>query len=549
MDKKAKEPLLQGLFPLKVNVGEEVFRSNILSSIKRDLPWLQGHPAHDGRIVIVAGGPSLADSEPIIRSMKADGFKIMAVNNTVRWLLERGIFPDYQVMLDAQPSVSRFVIKHEGIQYLIASQCAPETFDAAGETILWHPHIEGIKEFVGDRECALIGGGTTVGLQAMSISFALGYRYLHLIGFDSSYRDGEGHAYPQEENEGEPLVNVIFNGKRFVCARWMCHQVEEFKGVLNQLLDADCTVSVSGEGFLQEVFRDMLKTVLTAVYDLAVSPPTYDFIAFLAEAEKARIAGGHTHIDVVFIPGPIGGFRDDNLPPSISAREGMLQRICIPACRLLPSVRNVTVRKDRQPVEGNIFPEGWTVINPVAHYGAKYLHDAKPCLKATQSAVNYVKARLPEKYATITLREAEYWPERNSDKAEWYKVARWLDREGYTPVFIPDTSGGDIPGYTNFREASLDVDIRVAAYEGAALNLGVVNGPFALLYAMNVPYMVFKVITPECVSTTKEFLAAHGMTEGMQFSPNGKTVWKDDTAENIIRELRLFFDVPERLTA
>lgn len=520
----AEKSLLQGLFPLQVNVGEGVFRSNILSAIERDLPWLQQCEEHGGQVVIVAGGPSLADSVGQIRLLVDNGFKVIAVNNTANWLLERDIVPDYQIILDARPSCERFITKHEGVKFLIASQCSPSTFDAAGETTLWHPHVEGVQELIGTRKCALIGGGTTVGLQALAIAYTLGYRRMHLVGYDSSYRDGEGHAYKQPENDGEPLVDVLFDGKRYVCARWMVHQVEEFKGVLRQLVDGDCEISMGGDGFLPATFRDMLKTVLTAVYDLAVSPPTYDFVSFLLEAEKARIEQGHTHLDVVFMPGPIGGFRDDDLPPSVAVREGMLHRVCVGLCRLLPSVRNVTVRKDRQPVEGNIFPAGWTVLTPISHYGSKYLRDAKPVLRATPAAREAVKRSKP--YVTITLREADYWPRRNSNLDAWAKVARWLESEGYEVVTLRDTE-------KDFNALAWDIDLRLALYEGADVNLGVTNGPMALMFASGAPYIVFKVVTEEYYSTSYAFLRIHGMNKGDQWGANGITVWADDDYDTI----------------
>ena len=74
-----------------------------------------------------------------------------------------------------------------------------------------------------------------------------------------------------------------------------------------------------------------------AVYDLGVSPPSYDFLSFLAEAERHRRANGFTHINLMFQPGPMNGFRDDELPPDTATREGMLWRVCAGMARLLPS--------------------------------------------------------------------------------------------------------------------------------------------------------------------------------------------------------------------
>ena len=522
--------LLQGLFPLTINVGEEALRCNILSAIHRDVPWLQQQPAHDREIVLVAGGPSLSESYGLIQAMVSRGATILAVNNTAAWLSERGIIPQYHVLLDGRESIARFIVPHPATTYLLASQCAPQTFDAAGlRTILWHPNIEGIRDYIGDRETALIGGGTTVGLQAMSLAYALGYRNLYLIGYDSSYRGTEGHAYPQAENVGEPVMTVNFAGRTFTCARWMVHQAEEFKGVLRQLVERDCTVRVAGDGFLQATVKEMQQTALTAVYDLAVSPPTYDFLLFLCAAEKARIQRGHTFVDVVFVPGPKDGFRDDYLPPSRAEREGMLHRICVSACRLLPSVRNVTILKERQPISGDIFPDGWTVLTPVSHYGIQWIVQGLPrVLRATEGARAMPKPDGP--YVTITIRDAEYWPSRNSDREEWDKAAWKMMGLGYQVVWIDDTS-------KSLSLAAWDIDYRLALYEGAVCNLMVSGGPFSLVVLSECPYLMFMLEGTDAPTCTAEFMRANGYARGDQFSPNGRVVWKHDSCDVIVSEL------------
>lgn len=251
---------LRDRFPLKINVGEAVFRSNIASAVKRDLPWLQRVKAHDGRAVVVAGGPSLNDCIEHVRALKKSGWTVFCINNTMRVLLENGIAPDYQVLLDAKPTDAKFVVRYPGTKYLLASQCAPETFDAAGETMLWHPNVEGIEEFVTRPTIVVGSGGTTCGILTLGIVYQLGFRRLDLVGYDSSYRDGEGHAYKQPENDGENMITAVIGGRKFECAVWMVHQVEEFKVVLKKLVDLDCAVSVAGDGYLQETVRQMIHT-------------------------------------------------------------------------------------------------------------------------------------------------------------------------------------------------------------------------------------------------------------------------------------------------
>ena len=125
---------------------------------------------------------------PLISAHKSAGHTVFAVNGVIPSLLSVDVTPDYFVLLDAREDNLSFLHPDLKAHNLIASQCPPSVFDALEkqEVTVWHPAYPGISDYIGDRECALIGGGTTVGLQAMSIAFAMGYREIHLFGFDSS---------------------------------------------------------------------------------------------------------------------------------------------------------------------------------------------------------------------------------------------------------------------------------------------------------------------------------------------------------------------------
>lgn len=283
--------------------------------------------------------------------------------------------------------------------------------------------------------------------------------------------------------------------------------------------------------------------VMSAVYDLAVSPPTYEITTFLAEAEKCRLALGFEAIDVVFQPGPKAGFRDDNLPPDNIERESMLWRVCVPCTKLLPSLRNVLILRERAQITA-YFPENYDSSSPKSHYGLKYFKNGLRCLRATESAVRENKRLMQNiPYVTITMREAEYWPTRNSDRQAWGEVAEYLKKIGYRPIFIPDTHGRPIEGYDNSLIASWDVDLRMALYQGATLNLGASNGPMTLCMVGGLPYIIFKVVTGDNSPATKlGFLQLHGIQHGDDITETGKTIWEDDTAEVIIREIKAWFE-------
>lgn len=273
---------------------------------------------------------------------------------------------------------------------------------------------------------------------------------------------------------------------------------------------------------------------LNAVYDLACSPPTYDFLSFLAAAEHARVQNSLRDINLIFQPGPKDGFRDDNLPPDSDARRSMLWRICVPATRLLPSVKNVFVLSERMPVAGAIFPPNWNVNQPVACYGTWILTQGVPrALRATAYARKTVAARTAPPYVTVTLRQCAYWPQRNSNMPAWEKAIAEIKTMGHAVEIIQDTSD-------TLSMYAWDIDMRLALYEGAVCNLMVVNGPVDLLRLSNAPYLIFKLITPECPSTTVEFLKKNNVNVGDQFGPNGRTIWEDDTEKVIIREFNDF---------
>lgn len=258
--------------PVVCNTGDQAILDNMSYSCSLDLPWLQVEDAHDGVASIVAGGPSVKN---FVGNMPGD---IFAVNGTMKLLHEQGVKADYFILLDARPDNVDFIDCRNAKEYLISSQCHKNTLNNLDDVTLWHPNYPGVEEFVKDRECALIGGGTTVGLQAMGIAFAMGYREIHLYGFDSSYEDGEGHAYTQSFNDDD-LTDVYYvGGVAFISTPWMVRQAMEFQAASRQLADGGAEITVHGTGLLPTMAQEMTKpalTVLTVYKSGGVFTPEY----------------------------------------------------------------------------------------------------------------------------------------------------------------------------------------------------------------------------------------------------------------------------------
>lgn len=252
-----------------LNTPAETMVAQARENLQRDLPIFVQQPAHAGKLCIVGGGPSLADSLPKLHREKARGALIMALNNTHDYLIDRGIVPHFHAMLDARPENVAFVSKpRRGVTYLMAAQCHPSVFDAlAGqEVIAWVADVPGMVELADEvkKPITLIGGGSTVGSKAMMLAFLWGFRQIGLFGFDGCYRGEAHHAYKQPLNDAETRLEAQFVGKTFTCAPWMVQQAHDFHYFAQLLINAGVRLKAYGDGLLPAILDDLQKGVIHA---------------------------------------------------------------------------------------------------------------------------------------------------------------------------------------------------------------------------------------------------------------------------------------------
>lgn len=219
--------------------------------------------AHDGAAVLVAGGPSLRDKISSIRKRQQLGQTIFALNGSGGFLNENGIVPDYQVLLDPQAFMVDYLAPAK--EYLIASQCHSDVLAVVADPILWHVATEGAEQNTPqhpDGDC-LVGGGYTVGLCAMCLVYALGYRQMHLYGYDSSATADGDHAYPcpikgvNQVFDGPPIVTATVGGKKFKTTLSLAKQAQVFPKLCDDLIDAGCIITVDCGGLIQAVMEDI----------------------------------------------------------------------------------------------------------------------------------------------------------------------------------------------------------------------------------------------------------------------------------------------------
>jgi FkbM family methyltransferase len=211
--------------------------------------------------VIVGGGPSLAGFIPLIADLQRQGMVILATNATDGYLRGHGITPEAHLVIDAREAMIETY--QPGGQKIYASMVHPRLMekalrDAAATVVMWHPLTDGSPELL-PQDTPLIGGGTTIGIKTMVLAYAMGFRQLYLVGFDSCYQDGDHHAYAQSLNDGERVIDVICRGRAFKCAPWMIQQSEDFKQVSALLLNQGCAINVLGDGLIPWIAGGMIE--------------------------------------------------------------------------------------------------------------------------------------------------------------------------------------------------------------------------------------------------------------------------------------------------
>jgi len=210
---------------------------------------------HEQSLAIIGGGPSLKLDIEEIRQKQQEGTIIWALNNTFSYLIEREIYPDAHILLDAREENVAFVPEKTNATMLYAYQCHPKVLNKgveAGHVILWCPSLPGMLECLQENniKAALIGVGCSVGMKALGLAFLFGFKNVHLYGYDSSYKNGRNHAYQQKLNDGERIIEVVCNGKRFSCAPWMAKQVQEFRENISDFVKKGMVFTVHGSGLL-----------------------------------------------------------------------------------------------------------------------------------------------------------------------------------------------------------------------------------------------------------------------------------------------------------
>lgn len=292
----------------------------------------------------------------------------------------------------------------------------------------------------------------------------------------------------------------------------------------------------------------MPSSSFTAYWDLKTCPPTYDVVGGLLSFERERRRRRADKVNIKFVPGPADGFRQDRFwPHGGDARRKVLNAVAVPMAKMLPHA-TVEVISGRPKVDLNSM--GW-MERP---YGTRIMVE---CLRAGIRPLRVAPPDPPlsPRLVTITLREAEHWPTRNSNVDEWLAVKLELIRKGYDVVFVRDTRMACDPSLdfepVDFIAAN-NIGERGRLYRSAFCNMFVNNGPGWFAMALDAPVLMFKIMAPgaPCVSSPS-FLTSAGLAPGMQVSDarHQRIVWHDDDRRTILAAFEEFADANKRALA
>lgn len=284
-----------------VNTPEEKVRENVRANVAGDWELLTPHEANDVEVMIVGGGPTVNEHVDEIKQKRAEGVKLVTLNNAYNWALDHGLTPSATVVVDSRPFNARFVKPVvDGCKYLVASQCDPSVFEGLprDRTLIWHTSAPFIKDILDEAYPLWYGitGGSTALLRAIPLMRSLGFKRFHLYGCDSCVKMGtpddpiggmsvtgvsalaagesvgQHHAYPQPENDNEGRVYAVnVGGRTFWCKAWMVSQAQEFINLVHMLGD-QFELEVHGDGLLRHILVTGAKMIDEMDAEQAVEP-------------------------------------------------------------------------------------------------------------------------------------------------------------------------------------------------------------------------------------------------------------------------------------
>lgn len=230
---------------------EKIYQ-NILDSGKHGLLPIDSllGPSREEPIALIGGGPSL----PKYYDEKRGSYEYVMLAGSVhdyyvsRYNNSHKLQTVYSILCDADPIMCDYVRrKSKYITYLIASQCDEKLFKHLknmDKAYYWNCMGDEEQNKIFKEGEKLVIGGCTIGTRAIGMAMAMGFRKIHLYGYDSCLtNEYRHHAYSFENPDVETLGEIREikidhhdgNGEAspiFRVAGYMLAQIHDFQYIL-----------------------------------------------------------------------------------------------------------------------------------------------------------------------------------------------------------------------------------------------------------------------------------------------------------------------------
>lgn len=233
---------------------EENIERNIRRTLESDYrpfnEWVV--PVHDRPISIVGFGPSLKRTW---QQLEGD---VWACNGAHNWLIERGIVPKFAMFWDPVPDIAKFIKPHKDVNYMVASRCHADVFEALKgyNVFVWHALGDKcLDDLLCEYQRAepMLPGGSAAVTRAMVIVTTMGYRTIRMFGADSSF-DGE-FTHVHQSIVPEEVREIWCGGRMFRSTLWLAGQVEDFKKLAPTLREQGNQIEFYSDGLMPHVAR------------------------------------------------------------------------------------------------------------------------------------------------------------------------------------------------------------------------------------------------------------------------------------------------------
>lgn len=262
---------------------EEEIRENIRTNLQKIRHWVkQPSSSHGTPLILISAGESLKTPEMLdeIRAWQRQGGSIWCVKHSHNFLIEQGIIPYACVLLDPRPhegpSTHGFdrsemlANPHQDTLFLAASMVDPSVvvhlLEKNAKVWGWHAAVGANEKDIVPKDHAVLPGGSTSVMRAISLGWHMGYRIMKTYAMDSCHFDAGRLDMTKTNPDGTPRyfqISVAAGDKKkdFLTDRDLLAQAQDYTRLIKEMPMLD--IEARGPGmvpYIHEISRGKHKS-------------------------------------------------------------------------------------------------------------------------------------------------------------------------------------------------------------------------------------------------------------------------------------------------